>query len=318
MAAIDPSAEAEDLAEGAKPRATLKLIRQPLNLEYDDEDEDESDFDEDEMNMLLAEGSESEEDAEEDEEETKTNGGSSEPKSKKARKAAAAAEIKKLLESEEMEVDSKDTKTKDKKSKVNGKANGKGKDLASDVDEEVDEDEEDEEDSDVDSFDSGDEVEEFVICTLDPEKVSKVAGHVLLINIADNRDRLTNKPWTSLLARMRSFTSRYPVLIQYTLLETTLSLLMIMIMRKTTIQKMTRMSMISLLMRMNSKCSRVCLRMTSMTWRILVSLKLTPKRKKWRLLPWFLQRNKRQRRLARERTRDLPRIAMLKRQLSMR
>ncbi|PSK46217.1 FK506-binding protein 4 [Elsinoe australis] len=158
MAAIDPSEEPEESAApaGSKPRATLKLIRQPLLA--DDYDDDDSDFDSEAMDRLLAEG-DSEEESEDDEE---VNGGPSDPsKSKKARKAAAVAALIKSLkedgdEDEEMDVDAPNG--------VNGKvAKGKGK--ATDIDEE--EDHEDEEDSD---DEEGFEPEEFVLCTLDPEQ----------------------------------------------------------------------------------------------------------------------------------------------------
>ncbi|PNS16149.1 FK506-binding protein 4 [Sphaceloma murrayae] len=155
MAAIDPSAEPEEsgVTAGSKPRATLKLIRQPLLA--DDYDEDDSDFDADEMDRLLADG-DSEEDSDEDEE---ANGGPSDPsKSKKARKeAAVAALIKSLKDDEDMDVD-------DAPNGVNGKAK-KGKGKATDVDQE-DDDEDDEEDSDEEGF----EPEEYVICTLDTDR----------------------------------------------------------------------------------------------------------------------------------------------------
>ncbi|KAF2228011.1 hypothetical protein BDZ85DRAFT_210326 [Elsinoe ampelina] len=158
MAAIDPTAEPEEsgTTPGAKPRATLKLIRQPLLA--DDYDEEDSDFDADEMDRLLAEG-DSEEESEDDEE---VNGGPSDPsKSKKARKAAAVADLIKSLkdgaEDEEMDVDIPNG--------VNGKAKGKGKAKIAATEEDEDE-EDDEEDSD---DDSSFEPEEFVLCTLDPD-----------------------------------------------------------------------------------------------------------------------------------------------------
>ncbi|KAF4551422.1 Nucleoplasmin-like domain-containing protein [Elsinoe fawcettii] len=157
MAAIDPSAEPEEsgTTPGAKPRATLKLIRQPLLA--DDYDEDDSDFDADEMDRLLADG-----DSDEESDEEEVNGGPSDPtKSKKARKAAAVADLIKSLkegaEDEEMDVDIPNG--------VDGKAKGKGKAKAAELEE--DDEEDDEEDSDDDeSF----EPEEFVLCTLDPER----------------------------------------------------------------------------------------------------------------------------------------------------
>lgn len=162
MAAIDPSAEPEG-EDGAIPRATLKIIRQPLDFDdlYGDSDEDdydEDDFDAEEMERILAE----EEDSEDDEDSDEAEAGPSDPsKTKAARKAAAEAEIRKLLAEEGMDID---------EPKANGlSAKAKGKQPASDDDE----DEDDEDDSEL--YDSDDdlegEIEEFVICTLDPSKV---------------------------------------------------------------------------------------------------------------------------------------------------
>ncbi|QIW98493.1 hypothetical protein AMS68_004011 [Peltaster fructicola] len=145
MAAIDPSAEAEG-EEGAPVRATLKIIRLPLT-EDDFDVEDEEDFDPDEMDAILAGAEEDSEDEDDDDEDDdlETNGGPSDPsKTKKARKAAAEAAIQKLLEAEGMDVDEDDDED------VNG----------------VDDDEDDEDSDD----DDGAEIEEFVICTLDPQK----------------------------------------------------------------------------------------------------------------------------------------------------
>ena len=163
MAAVDPDAEPEG-DEGAPQRATLRIIREPISAEdfgedYSDNSEDEDEFDADEMERILAEA-----DSEDDEDEEQVNGGPSDPaKSKKARKAAAEKEIKKLLNGDGMDVDEKKTNG------VNGVSKkSKGKMPASDEDE----DEDDEEDSDEDS---DGEVEEFVICTLDPHKVCSFA-----------------------------------------------------------------------------------------------------------------------------------------------
>jgi len=165
MAAIDPSAELEegDANGSTKPRATLKIIREAFIPGMDDYDEDDSedDFDEDEMNALLAEGDE--DDSEDDEEDEEVVGGPSDPaKSKKARKAAAAEQLRREL-TEQMELDGPNGTTKSKKGKapiLNGHV------------EEDDEDEDEDDDEDIDDDDDEiDEPEEFVICTLDPEKV---------------------------------------------------------------------------------------------------------------------------------------------------
>jgi len=167
MAAIDPNAEPEEDAgptKTSKPRATLKIIREPIYADFDDEfddDEDESDFDEDEMNALLAE------EDDEDEDEEISTGPNDPAKSKKARKAAAAEQLRKEL-MEDMEVDA-----------PNGAAK-KGKGKAVVTAEEDDEDEDDEDDS-MDEDDMIDEPEEFVICTLDPENVSHFAQRFRLL-----------------------------------------------------------------------------------------------------------------------------------------
>ena len=152
MAAIDPSAEPEG-DEDAVPRATLKVIRQPL---MDDEDDD-SDFDQAEMERMLAEDYSDESDDDED-----VNGGPSDAgKSKKAKREAATKEIKQLLEDDGMDVDNDHTPNG-----VNGvvkSPKAKGKMPASDSDEE-------DSDEDLDDDEIG-EIEEFVICTLDPNKV---------------------------------------------------------------------------------------------------------------------------------------------------
>ncbi|CAD0030555.1 unnamed protein product [Aureobasidium pullulans] len=131
---IPAAPEFDEDTKGKKPRATLKIIRAPLQMD----EEDDSDFDPEEMDMMLAS----------DEEESEEEAGPSDPtKSKKARKAAAAKQLREELES--MDVDSP-------------KVKGKGK-VQADDEEESDEDDEDDED------DEEFEPEEFVLCTLDPE-----------------------------------------------------------------------------------------------------------------------------------------------------
>lgn len=149
MAAIDPT-ETPEVAEGsskaAPARATLKLIRQPL-LDLGDDDSDAS-FDQDEMDALLAE-----EDSEEDEESSdgETDEKAADGMTKKERNLAVAAKLKAALEADGMEVDI---------------PNGIKKAKADAEDDEDDED--DDEDDDDESIEAD---EEFVICTLDAEKV---------------------------------------------------------------------------------------------------------------------------------------------------
>lgn len=145
MAALDPSepAQVEETANGTtRPRATLKILRQ--QIEEDDEENEEY------MRALLAES-----DDEESESEEEANGGPSDPaKSKKARKAAA---LKELMESIGADSD-------EDMEEAGAKVVKKGKAKVTEEDSE--------EDSDDDSEGSEDvEIEEFVLCTLDPEKV---------------------------------------------------------------------------------------------------------------------------------------------------
>lgn len=155
MAAIDPSAEPEG-EEGQPARATLKIIRQALTEDYSD-DEDEEDFNIEELERMLGEQGDSDEDSDEEE----ANGGPSDPaKSKAARKAAAQKAIEQLI----AEQDDDDMDVDEKPNGVNGKKSAKalGKRPATD--------DEDSDDEEIDSDDE-EEYEEFVICTLDPEKV---------------------------------------------------------------------------------------------------------------------------------------------------
>ncbi|KAF2640155.1 hypothetical protein P280DRAFT_469862 [Massarina eburnea CBS 473.64] len=155
MAAIDPTAD----FDGDKPaRATLKLIREVEDSD-DEDDEDDEDYDDDDVEGIRAKlreagvlGSDDDTDMSEDGSEDEKNGGPSDPvKSKKAKREALALKLKEELEAEEMELDNV-------ANGANGKSKGKAKVDAEDLS--SDEDEEDEDD----------EVEELVLCTLDPEK----------------------------------------------------------------------------------------------------------------------------------------------------
>lgn len=154
MAAIDPTMlpEIDDENPSAPPRATLKLIRQPIGA---------SDEDNDEYLKAMLGGSDSEEDSEDDSDEEEVNGGPSDPaKSKKAQKEAA---LKQLMEAMKAESDEEmeDVVGNGLSAKAKGKAPATG---------------EDEDDSSEDSEDL--DVEEFVICTLDPERVSDFSRHL--------------------------------------------------------------------------------------------------------------------------------------------
>ncbi|KAF9701521.1 hypothetical protein EKO04_001154 [Ascochyta lentis] len=155
MAAIDPSAEPQIDQEHKVPRATLRIIRVPMDLD-DEDDEDDEDFDGEDVESIIAKlraGGvalpEEDEDSEEDSEEEANGGPSDKAKSKKAKEAALKKKIAQELAEDEMEIDA-----------VNGK--GKGKISAGE--------DSDEDDLDDDEDDEEDEIEEFVLCTLDPER----------------------------------------------------------------------------------------------------------------------------------------------------
>ncbi|KAK3903086.1 hypothetical protein C8A05DRAFT_14941 [Staphylotrichum tortipilum] len=147
MAAIDPTAAPETDGQGnlpSVPRSTLKIYK--ANMDGDDEDE------EDYLESLLGGG---DDDDEESDEEDEANGGPSDPaKSKKARREAA---IKKLLEATQEDSDDEMEDAKPNGAKSKGKAKASGED-----DEESEEDDEEEDELDM---------EEFVVCTLDTERL---------------------------------------------------------------------------------------------------------------------------------------------------
>jgi FK506-binding nuclear protein len=149
MAAVDPDAapEFEDDVDSSKPpRATLKIVRPPPGLDFDDE-EDDDDYEEDE-------GDESDEDSDDEE----VNGGPSDKeKAKKLREAAALKDLEEAMEEDDSEGDDDEIDIKAAISKlIKGKAPA------------IDDDEDDE---DEDDDDEGLELEEIVVCTLDPQKV---------------------------------------------------------------------------------------------------------------------------------------------------
>jgi len=279
MAAIDPNAEPEEDAgttKTSKPRATLKIIREPLYADFDDEfdedDEDESDFDEDEMNALLAE------EDDEDEDEEISTGPDDAPKSKKARKAAAAEQLRKEL-MEDMEADAPNGVAK------KGKKGAKAAEEEDD-DEDDEDDDEDDDDDDMDDDDMIDEPEEFVICTLDPENVSYSAKRFHTRRTNSSRST-TSKLLTSPLVRMSASGSRSLALTLSTLPETTLISQTLTVM-STTPRMRTRTttptSTTSALMR-----TRLTTRTSSMTWPTHASPRSTMTRRR-RLLSSSLPR----------------------------
>ncbi|RDW93767.1 FKBP-type peptidyl-prolyl cis-trans isomerase [Aspergillus mulundensis] len=139
MAAIDPDETPEfDDDNTRRPRATLRLIRAPPGL--DEEDSDYEDEDED--------------DSEEDSDDEEVNGGPSDKE--KARKLKEAAYLKELEDAMSEDEDSDEGEEFDLKAAISKLV--KGKAPATDDDDEDDE------------SDEGLELEEMVICTLDPER----------------------------------------------------------------------------------------------------------------------------------------------------
>ncbi|KAG9774139.1 hypothetical protein KCU88_g5583, partial [Aureobasidium melanogenum] len=157
MAAIDPSAEPEyEDADDKRPaRATLKVVRVPDHMFDDEDSEDDEDY---------LDGLEDDESSDEDE----ANGGPSERKSKKQALLEALAadenddEDMEDDDDEDEDDDEADAKAIAQLKKLMKDAKGKGKA----IDGEEDDDEDDEEDSD----DEAVEMDEVVVCTLDPEK----------------------------------------------------------------------------------------------------------------------------------------------------
>jgi FK506-binding nuclear protein len=147
MAAIDPTALPQIDDPDVPPRATLKMIRLPVDDSDDEADEDYEDDDVDTIRRRLGITDE-DEDAETSSDE-ESNGGPGE-KTKRAREEARKRAFDSGLPNG-----------------VNGTKLDKGKAKASD-----DESDEDSESDDLD--DSAPDLEEFVICTLDSKQVSRL------------------------------------------------------------------------------------------------------------------------------------------------
>lgn len=139
MAAIDPDETpvGKTNDKNFQPRATLKIIRE--------QEEQDSDDSEDEMDNLLAESDSEDEDK---------NGGPSDPnKSKKARKAAAVKQLMDAIAddgSDEEMGDAPKGEMPDKKGKAKALENNETESQCSSQED--------------------NEIEEFVVCTLDPKK----------------------------------------------------------------------------------------------------------------------------------------------------
>jgi FK506-binding nuclear protein len=190
MAAIDPTEAPEADDDGNipdKPRATLKLIRQKF-ADLDDEMDNEY------LEALMG-GSDDEEDSDEED----ANGGPSDPS--KSKKAKAEAALQKLIQAAQEEQDDSDDEMADADGKANGKKGkkaAKGKEPATSSDD-------DEEDSEDD--DEGYDLEEFVICTLDTERVSLFTKTLDDLPPANSYSRTTNRPLISPLDPRRRSSS---------------------------------------------------------------------------------------------------------------
>ncbi|EXJ91394.1 hypothetical protein A1O1_04506 [Capronia coronata CBS 617.96] len=165
MAAIDPSAEPEfEDADDKRPaRATLKVVRVPDSL-FDDSDDDSED-DEDYLDGL-----DDDEDGSSDDEEV--NGGPSEKKTRKLALLEMLAKEEEEGDDDDDDEDMEDGEDEDDEDaladeqaiaqlkKLMKDAKGKGKAL----------DGEEEDDDEEDSDDEAVELDEVVVCTLDPER----------------------------------------------------------------------------------------------------------------------------------------------------
>ncbi|KAJ6008338.1 hypothetical protein N7540_012314 [Penicillium herquei] len=142
MAAIDPDEEPEyeDGDSSKSARATLKIVRAPPGLDLDEDDEDDEDYSD-------------EEDDEEDSDDEEVNGGPSDKeKARKLKQAAAQKELEDAMDEDDDENDG----GFDLKAAISKLIKGKGPAL-------------DDEESD-DESDEGLDLDESVICTLNPEK----------------------------------------------------------------------------------------------------------------------------------------------------
>lgn len=185
MAAIDPdeTPELEDGVDPSRPRATLKIIRPPPGLDLDEEEDSDED----------------DEDDEEDSDDEETNGGPSDKE--KARKLKEAAVLKDMEEDDDEEDDDDDEDEEfDLQAAISKLV--KGKAPATDED-------------DDDESDEGLDVDEMVVCTLDPEKVKLQQPMTIPILDEANRNLLcstTSSLLTSLSLRASAFSSRSLVL----------------------------------------------------------------------------------------------------------
>lgn len=167
MAAVDPTEEPEADEDGqiAKiPHSTLSIVKQRFGSDLDNEMNDE------ELKAFLGSGSDDDEDEEDDDDE-EPNGGPSDPS--KSNKVKRETDLQALLDAvngdadssdEEMDEDDEDDESPKKTNGV--KSSKKGKEIAL-----LDEEDEDEDDDSDSSDDDALDLERFVVCTLDTERV---------------------------------------------------------------------------------------------------------------------------------------------------
>ena len=261
MAAIDPSAKPiiRDSHGDAPPRATLKLIKIPSDVDDDDDDYEDIDSDDDDVDAIerrLGMGSGSESDEDEDEEK---NGGPSDPA--KAKKAREQAQLKELLNGVDK---AEDVDMENGENAILSIVKGKGK--ASDDDED-----ESESESELEE-----DAQEFVICTLDPEQVSPTVCSRKIPRTCLTFYSTTSSPLTSPLERMKQSFSRSTAHTTFTSLEI-MSFLTIM---KETMRMKTKTTALPLSKMVWRSPMKSLKRMSLTTWRIPVSPKLTLTRKR--------------------------------------
>ncbi len=194
MAAVDPTEDPEPDSDGNVPaagRSTLRILKQrggPID-DSDDEDDDDN-----LMSLIEGADSDEEDDDEDDDDDDEPNGGPSDPaKTKKARQEAA---IKKLIDATQAE--DSDSDMEDDDGKPNGVAKSKGKHPA------TSDDESDEDDDSTDGLD----LEQYVVCTLDTERVSLAFRSISLAHPLTPH-RTTSRRSTSPLATTRKLSSLF-------------------------------------------------------------------------------------------------------------
>lgn len=141
MAAIDPDEEPDfdGIEANKRPRATLKIVRPPAGLDLDESDDEYED----------------EEDSDVSDDEEVNGGPSDKEKARKLKEAAALKEMEEAMDEDDDE-DESDDEEFDLKAAISKLVKGKAPATDDDEDEESDE---------------GLELDEMVVCTLNPDTV---------------------------------------------------------------------------------------------------------------------------------------------------